>query len=110
MEVFNDVSVRLTPLTREEASSMIEELRSARLLAPFRGRPARDRAALEEVLLRISALAEDLPQIAEMDCNPVIVYEHGATIVDVRIRIAPYEPPPLPGTVSGRPAETSPKR
>jgi acetate---CoA ligase (ADP-forming) len=53
----------------------------------------RDVAALEDVLLRVSVLAEYLPQVAELDINPLIVHEEGATIVDARIRVEPVEPP-----------------
>jgi hypothetical protein len=61
-------------------------------IASCRGSPACDVAAVEDVLLRVSALAEDHPQIAEMDCNPVIVNALGASVVDARIRVAPAAP------------------
>jgi acetyltransferase len=48
-------------------------------------------------LLRVSAMVEDLPQIAELDCNPFLVYEHGAEILDARIRVSAVEPRPLLG-------------
>jgi acyl-CoA synthetase (NDP forming) len=54
--------------------------------------PPCDVDALEAVLLRISALAEDHPQIAEMDCNPVIVSASGAIVVDARVRVGPAAP------------------
>jgi acyl-CoA synthetase (NDP forming) len=71
---------------------MVRELRSFPLLEGYRGSPKCDVAALEDVLLRISALAEDYPHIAEMDCNPVIVSASGALVLDARIRIAPASP------------------
>ena len=74
---------------------MIRALRTYPLLTGFRGRPAADVAALEDVLLRVSAMAEDLPQIAELDCNPVIVHPHGASVVDARVRVAATEPASL---------------
>ena len=92
VELLKDVSVRLSPLTRPDAASMVRELRSFPLLEGYRGGPKCDVAALEDVLLRISALAEDHPYIAELDCNPVIVSASGALVVDARIRIAPASP------------------
>jgi acyl-CoA synthetase (NDP forming) len=89
VELLKDVSVRLSPLTRSDAARMLRELRSFPLLEGYRGGPTCDVAALEEVLLRISALAEDHPSIAEMDCNPVIVSASGAVVVDARVRVAP---------------------
>ncbi len=97
VELLGDVSIRLTPLMQRDAAEMIRDLKTYPLLAGFRGRPVADAAALEDVLLRVGAMVEDLPQIAELDCNPVIVHERGATIVDVRMRIAPFEAPPLLG-------------
>jgi acetate---CoA ligase (ADP-forming) len=72
---------------------MIRELKTFPLLEGFRGALPADVAALEDALLRLSALAEDLPEIAELDCNPLVVLERGATILDARIRLAPAEPP-----------------
>ena len=94
VELIKDVSVRLTPLTREDAAEMVRELKSYPLLTGFRGLPPVDVAAFEEVLLRLSALAEDLPDVAEADLNPVLVREHGAMILDARIRVEPAQPPP----------------
>jgi acyl-CoA synthetase (NDP forming) len=66
---------------------MIRELKTFPLLEGYRGSPPRDVRALEEILLRIGALVDDIPSIAELDLNPVLVHEHGATIVDARIRV-----------------------
>ncbi len=93
VELLKDVAVRLTPLTTEDAHSMVRELKTFPLLEGFRGAPPADVAALEDALLRLSALAEDLPEVAELDCNPIVVLEHGATVLDARIRLAPAEPP-----------------
>ncbi|HLW46517.1 MAG TPA: GNAT family N-acetyltransferase [bacterium] len=97
VEVLRDVAVRLTPLTERDAREMVQGLKIAPALAGVRGRPPADVTALINVLLRVAALVEDLPQVAELDCNPVIVHEHGATIVDVRVRVAPVDLPPLLG-------------
>ncbi|HET9002228.1 MAG TPA: acetate--CoA ligase family protein, partial [bacterium] len=95
VELLRDVSVRLTPLTREDAAEMIRELKTYPLLTGFRGAPKADVAALEDVLLRIGMMVEDLPQIAELDCNPIIVHEHGVDVVDARVRVVAFEPPSL---------------
>jgi acyl-CoA synthetase (NDP forming) len=97
VELMRDVSVRLTPLTREDATEMIRSLKTFPILDGFRGGPKHDTAALEEGLLRVSAMVEDLPQVAELDCNPFVVGERGAVILDARIRVAAVEPPPLFG-------------
>jgi acetate---CoA ligase (ADP-forming) len=85
--------VRLAPLTRSDASSMLRELRSFPMLTGYRGTPAADIASLEEVLLRVSALAEEHPQIVEIDCNPVIVSPAGSVVVDARVRVEAVAPP-----------------
>ena len=97
VELLRDVSVRITPLSKEDASDMIRELKTYPLLTGFRGSAATDVASLEEGLLRVSAMVEDIPQIAELDCNPFVVHESGATILDARIRVATVLPPPLIG-------------
>jgi len=97
VELLRDVSVRLTPLSIEDASEMIQELKTYPLLTGFRGSAAADLGALKEGLLRVSAMVEDLPQIAELDCNPFVVHETGAAILDARIRVAAVELPRLVG-------------
>ena len=97
VELLRDVSVRLTPLSTEDAAEMIRSLKTYPLLDGFRGSPICDVAALEEGLLRVSAMVEDIPQIAELDCNPFVVQEHGAVILDARVRVTAVEPRPLLG-------------
>ena len=97
VELLRDVSVRLTPLSMEDASEMIRSLKTYPLLTGFRGGPVCDVAALEDTLLRVSAMVEDIPQISELDCNPLVVHERGATILDARVRIRSVEPRPLLG-------------
>jgi acyl-CoA synthetase (NDP forming) len=92
-EVMKDVAVRITPLTDLDAQAMITSLRSYPLLEGFRGAPAADVAALEDVLLRVGALVEAHPEVAEMDCNPVVVSSQGAVIVDARVRVEAVAPP-----------------
>jgi len=97
VELLRDVSIRLTPLTKEDASEMIRELKTYPLLTGFRGAPVCDVAALQDGLLRLSAMVEDIPQIAELDFNPFVVHERGASILDARIRVSTVEPRVLMG-------------
>lgn len=92
-ELLKDVAVRITPITREEAGRMIRSLKTFPLLDGFRGAPRVDVKALEDILLRVSALVEAQYEIAEMDLNPVIVHPDGAVVVDARIRVEPGSPP-----------------
>ncbi len=90
VELLKDVSFRVAPLTDRDAREMVREVRSFPLFTGFRGAPKRDVAALEEALLRLSALAEDHATIAELDLNPVLVGSEGKGVValDARIRVA----------------------
>jgi len=92
VELWGDVSVRLTPLSIEDSTEMIESLKTYRLLKGFRGAPPSDIDALRDGLLRVSAMVEEIPQIAELDCNPFVVYEQGAVVIDARVRVAATEP------------------
>jgi acetate---CoA ligase (ADP-forming) len=86
-ELLKDVTVRITPITRIEAEAMVRSLKTFPLLDGYRGAPKADVPALIDVLLRVSALVEDHPQIAEMDLNPLIVRTEGVVSVDARIRL-----------------------
>jgi acetate---CoA ligase (ADP-forming) len=86
-ELLKDVSVRITPLTDVEAREMVRSLATFPLLDGYRGAPRSDVGALEDVLLRVSAMVEAHPEVAEMDLNPVIVGPDGAVIVDARVRL-----------------------
>ncbi len=88
VELVKDVSVRLTPVSELDAQDMVRELKTWPLLAGYRGESPRDVAAVVDAIVRVSALVEDLPAIAELDLNPILVHEQGATIVDARIRVA----------------------
>jgi acyl-CoA synthetase (NDP forming) len=86
VEVLGDVAVRVAPLTDLDVDEMVESLRSYPLLTGYRERPALDVGALRDVLHRISALAATVPEIAEIDLNPVFVLEHGVLVADARVR------------------------
>jgi len=98
VELLKDVSVRLTPLTRSEADEMIRGLATFPLLDGYRGRPKADVAALRDLVLRLGALAEDVPELAEVDLNPVIVGSDGVAVVDARIRLEARDPRPPEGS------------
>jgi acyl-CoA synthetase (NDP forming)/RimJ/RimL family protein N-acetyltransferase len=88
-EVLGDHVARLSPLTDTDAAEMIHGVRAAQLLTGHRGSPPADVAGLADVLLRVSRLADELPEVAELDLNPVIARPQDVQAVDVRIRIAP---------------------
>ena len=92
-EVLGDRSARLTPLTDCDAAALIRSVRAAPLLLGHRGTPAADLAALQDILMRVSRLADDLQQVAELDLNPVIARPDGAHVVDTRVRVIPAQPP-----------------
>ena len=87
VEVLGDVAVRITPLSNTDVDEMLRSLRSYRLLTGYRQSPPLDVAAFAELLHRVSAMVEDIPEIAELDLNPVFVRQHGAVVADVRIRL-----------------------
>jgi len=102
VELIRDVSVRVAPITDLEASDMVRSLATFPLLDGFRGASPKDVRALEDVVLRVSALAVDQPAIVEMDCNPVMVLERGAVVVDARVRVQPPGPSvPFAGRADG---------
>jgi acetyl coenzyme A synthetase (ADP forming)-like protein len=90
VEVLGDVQFRVAPLTDRDADELLHGIRGSRLLQGYRGHPPADVDALRELLLRIARLAEDVPEIAELDLNPVIALPpgNGCRIVDARIRVA----------------------
>ncbi|MCP4541351.1 MAG: acetate--CoA ligase family protein [Chloroflexi bacterium] len=85
VEVFDDVSLRLAPLTREDAEEMIAEVQGSRLLQGVRGEPPADVDAVIEALVALSRLLVECPEIAEIDVNPLLVFERGAVAVDARV-------------------------
>jgi acetyltransferase len=88
-ELMKDVVLRLHPITDVDAKEMISSIKMSRLFAGFRGSPPADTEAVQDLLLRISAMVEDIPQITELDLNPVKVLPRGKgyRIVDARIMI-----------------------
>jgi acetyl coenzyme A synthetase (ADP forming)-like protein len=95
-ELLADRALAIVPTTDEDARRLVRSLRGSPLLFGYRGRPAVDVGALEQLVLRVARLADELPEISEMDLNPVIVTERGAVAVDVKMRCAAAELPPPP--------------
>jgi len=89
IEILGDLQFRLAPLTDRDAADMVRAIKGYRLLQGYRGQPAVDLKAIEEVLLRISQLVEAIPEISEIDLNPIFSLPEGqgCKIVDARIRI-----------------------
>jgi acyl-CoA synthetase (NDP forming) len=90
-EVLGDVQVRLAPLARDDALAMLRGLRSLALLE----RADADLGALAEIAVRVGALADAHPAIAELDLNPVMAGPDGAPVVDARVRVAPPAAQPV---------------
>ena len=85
VEILKDVTFRVAPLTEQDAMDMITELKAYSLLTGYRNTPAADIKALVTLLLCVSKLVMDHPEIKELDLNPVMAYEKGAKTVDARI-------------------------
>ena len=92
VEILGDVAFRVAPLSDVDAGEIIRAIRGHRLLLGYRGHPAADIAALEDLVLRLSALAVAVPEIAEIDLNPVFALANGCMIADARIRVVPVGP------------------
>ncbi|MDK2781202.1 MAG: hypothetical protein PWR13_230 [Archaeoglobi archaeon] len=87
VEVLKDVSFRLAPITREEAREMIDEIKSGKILKGYRGSKGYDIEAIQDVLLRVSQLITDFPEILELDINPLVVFENGKGCIAVDARL-----------------------
>ncbi len=90
VELVRDVSVKLTPLTDTDAEEMVRSLKTYPVLEGYRGASKRDVGGLVETILRLGAMVEDIPEIAELDLNPVFVLKQGkgALVADARINVA----------------------
>jgi len=85
VEVLKDVSFRVAPMTEQDMDEMIREIKGYKLLTGIRGERAKDVGALKDILTKLNEIAVDNPEIQEIDLNPVIVHEKGASIVDSRV-------------------------
>jgi acyl-CoA synthetase (NDP forming) len=85
VEVLKDVSFRVAPMTEQDMDEMIREIKGYKLLTGIRGERAKDIGAIKDILAELNKIALDNPEIQEIDLNPVIVHEKGASIVDSRV-------------------------
>lgn len=85
VEILEDVSFRIIPLTRRDAREMIKEIKGYPLLEGYRGQEPVDISNLEELILKVSSFIEQNPEVKELDLNPVFAYGDGAIAVDARI-------------------------
>ena len=96
VELFGDQAFRCLPLSDLDADELVHATKGSALLSGYRGSPRVDIHLLEMLLMRVGRMAEDLPELVEMDLNPVVVNQTGATVVDAKIRveIPPSRPDP----------------
>ncbi len=87
VEILKDVSFRIVPLTEDDAYEMLSEIKGRALLEGARGTMPVDKKALVEILLKLSHLIEENPEIKELDINPIIADDRGAIAVDARIAL-----------------------
>lgn len=89
VEILRDVTFRLIPLTESDAKEMIREIKAVKILDGVRGEKPRDTDALVDIIMKVSKMIDENPEIIELDCNPTFVYEKGkgALVVDARIII-----------------------
>jgi acetyl-CoA synthetase (ADP-forming) len=87
VEVFNDVSFSVAPITQKEASEMITEIKGVKILKGIRGKEPVDFKALIDLLMKTSRMLKQNPDIRELDINPVFALKEGAIAVDARIII-----------------------
>ncbi|MCH8097520.1 MAG: acetate--CoA ligase family protein [Proteobacteria bacterium] len=109
VEVLKDVTFRLAPTDRTNAISMIEGIRAAEILRGVRGAKPVDREALVSIIISVSQLVDDFPEISEIDLNPVFARADGATAVDVRM-VVDFSPPEAPFRPSQEEILTAMKR
>ncbi|GAB3722519.1 acetate--CoA ligase family protein [Nocardiopsis oceani] len=95
VEVLKDVSFQLAPLSHEQALEQINDIKAAEVLSGVRGAPPVDRKRLADLLVRLSDLVSDFPEIAEADLNPVFASEDAAIAADLRF-VLDFEPAPAP--------------
>jgi acyl-CoA synthetase (NDP forming) len=91
VDLLDDVTHGVPPLTGVDVARMVRGVRAAPRLFGYQGAPAADVAALEDVLARVSVMAEDLPELASLELYPVTAAEHGASVLHATIRLRPAE-------------------
>ncbi|WP_019170972.1 acetate--CoA ligase family protein [Pseudaminobacter salicylatoxidans] len=96
VEVLKDITFRLAPVTRDDALSMLDGIQAAEMLKGVRGGDPVNRDALADMIVRVSNLVNDYPEIVELDLNPVFATKDGAIAADVRIVVDYDQPAPRP--------------
>ncbi|MCU0270257.1 MAG: GNAT family N-acetyltransferase [Acidimicrobiales bacterium] len=91
-ELLADRGFRILPLTDVDAAEMVRSLRASPLLSGYRGSPGVDTEALEELLVRVGLLAGEIPEVVELDLNPVVATADGVLAIDVKVHLRPVEP------------------
>ena len=87
VEVLQDITSRVAPVSLEEANAMLGEIRAHALLDGVRGQPQADKAAIIDTLLRVGQLVQDFPEIVELDINPLVVYPQGQGAIAIDMRL-----------------------
>jgi len=93
-ELIGEAQFRIAPLSFADADDLVTTGKAGTLVAGFRGKPPADAGALVDLVLRLARLAEDLPEVAELDLNPVLGLSAGCVVVDARVRVLPVEQAP----------------
>src|SRR5262249_11166977 len=91
-ELIGEAQFRLAPLTDLDAAELVRSGKAGCLVAGFRGTPPADESAVVDLLLRLSLLADDLPEVVELDLNPVLALPDRCLALDARVRVAAHEP------------------
>ncbi len=94
VEVLKDVSFRIVPISETDAREMISEINGFPVLSGYRGRPPSDVESLVDIILRVSRLVSEHPDIDQLDLNPIFVYQKGAKVIDARIILKKRSPNP----------------
>jgi acyl-CoA synthetase (NDP forming) len=90
-ELIGEAQFRIAPLTLTDAEDLVTTGKAGRLVAGFRGAPPASASALVDLVLRLARLAEDIPEVAELDLNPVLGLPDGCVAVDARVRLRPAD-------------------
>jgi acyl-CoA synthetase (NDP forming) len=93
-ELIGEAQFRIAPLTLADAEDLVTTGKAGRLVAGFRGNPPADAGTLVDLVLRLARLADDVPEVAELDLNPVLGLPDRCVAVDARVRLRPAERTP----------------
>ena len=95
-ELQRDTVLAIPPLRDVDVDRMLRSLHGSPLLFGYRHSRPVDTEALADLLHRVGCLAETIDEVAELDCNPVVVSPEGALVLDAKLRVVPRRPPPSP--------------